>query len=218
MKQHAFSFNFEAHLRDDDFIVSECNADALSMIEYWPEWSSNTVYIYGDKSCGKSHLASIWKNKSNAVIINNENIKIYNEQPKLIKSTHCFIIDGVENISDEVALFHLFNSIKESSGFLLLTSEKHPSAINWQLPDLESRINSVLTFFVGAPDDALIEILIAKSFADRQLQVEYNVISYLMKNIKRSFEDIFRTVERIDRLAIEKRSNITIPFIRSIID
>ena len=57
----------EARLGIDDLVVSHVNRDAVTFLESWPDWPVQIVILAGPVGVGKSHLASIWANKANAV-------------------------------------------------------------------------------------------------------------------------------------------------------
>src|SRR5690606_6405555 len=50
---------------EEDFLVSRANEAALAMIEHWPDWPHWALVIVGPASSGKSHLANVWKLRSN---------------------------------------------------------------------------------------------------------------------------------------------------------
>jgi chromosomal replication initiation ATPase DnaA len=110
---------------------------------------------------------------------------------------------------DEAALFHLLNMIRSAGTHLLLTSRRFPLAWGAELPDLVSRLRTATTVEVHEPDDALLEGVIAKLFADRQVEVEPHVVSYLARRIERSVATAIDVVERLDRAALEEKSRIT---------
>jgi len=68
------------------------------------------------------------------------------------------------------------------------------------------------------PDDALLSVVMAKQFADRQLTPPADVIPYLIKNIDRSFAAVREVVAGLDRLALEKGRPLTRPLAVEFID
>ena len=84
--------------------------------------------------------------------------------------------------------------------------------------DLASRLNTAAQAGIGAPDDALITAVLVKQFADRQLKVDEDVISYILTRMERSFDAARRMVGAIDDLALEERRNITVPLVRQVLE
>ena len=120
------------------------------------------------------------------------------------------LIDGIGDTAfDETALFHLVNVVRENGGSLLITTRRWPSSWKVSLPDLLSRVKSAPTIEIAEPDDSLLSGVILKLFADRQLMVDPNVVSYLVSRIERSLATAQSVVERLDKAALESKSRIT---------
>ena len=120
------------------------------------------------------------------------------------------LIDGIGDTAfDETALFHLVNAVRENGGSLLITTRRWPSSWKVSLPDLLSRVKSAPTIEIAEPDDSLLSGVILKLFADRQLMVDPNVVSYLVSRIERSLATAQSVVERLDKAALESKSRIT---------
>lgn len=210
--QESFSFGFESQLQDDDFVVSESNAYAFSFLRSWPDWKSNIALIYGPPACGKTHLTRIWQNMTHARYISP--VQIYSND---YNPANCYILENIEQVHDEAAFFHFFNSVKEHNGFLLMTAYKIPSNLGIRLADLRSRLNAIPSFAILSPDDELLRTMFVKQFTDRQLKVEMEVINYLIARMERSFEFLYQMVDMLDKKALKERKNITIPFVKKVL-
>ena len=57
-----------------------------------------------------------------------------------------------------------------------------------------------------------------KNFADRQLRIEGDVLAYLLARMERSFAGARRIAAAVDAAALAERRNITVPFVRQVID
>lgn len=188
----------------DDLIVSASNMAAVDIVDRWPGWISPVVVLAGPTGSGKTHLAAVWRAESDATVIDAHNIGAASGKKGP------FLIDDIgDGPIDEAGLFHLINSVRQSGSSLLMTSRKWPA--NWpvSLPDLASRLKAATTVEIGEPDDTLLSGVLYKLFADRQIAVDPNVISFLVSHIERSLSTANRIVERLDRAALEKKSKIT---------
>lgn len=197
------------------FIVSECNIDAFNMVNKWPKWESFCLVISGPGQCGKTHLCNIWKEKSNAIFINNEN-QLFDIDDSNNKKNRNYIIEDFTDMKEE-SLFHIYNHVRDCSGYLLLSSRLSPAYWNFDLPDLKSRIMSEIFVDVKEPDDNLIVSILMKQFSDRQLRVTKNVIEYMLPRMERSFLSISDLVNKLDRKSLEYGKNITIPFVKDVL-
>jgi chromosomal replication initiation ATPase DnaA len=163
------------------------------------------VVLAGPAGSGKSHLASIWREWSGAENLPPDRLDRIGGAP-----AGPVLVDGIgEGPFDEAALFHLFNAVRANGAHLLLTSRRFPLAWGATLPDLVSRLKTVTIVEVHEPDDALLEGVITKLFADRQVEVEPHVVFYLARRIERSVATAIDVVDRLDRTALEEKSRIT---------
>ncbi|MEQ1706560.1 MAG: hypothetical protein ABL867_11410 [Rickettsiales bacterium] len=200
-------------LSADNFFISGCNEEAYEILINERNWENNAqkhaLYLYGEKGSGKSHMAHIWKEREGAAIIPVNNIK-----PASVNGNS--IIEDVEKCTDEEALLHLFNHCKDIGVKLLITSSFPVSSLPFTLPDLTSRLRGLQVATIYPPDDALIAGVMRKQFADRQLLVDDEVISYLVTHTERTLENVKILVEKLDRNALSEKRRITVPFVRKV--
>ena len=78
------------------------------------------------------------------------------------------------------------------------------------LPDLSSRLRAVSAIKIGPPDDALLGAVVAKHFADRQVQVTPEVIAYLISHMERSLAAAAEIATALDEAALSRRGAITV--------
>jgi len=108
--------------------------------------------------------------------------------------------------------------VKAENGFVLMTSETAPSGWGLTLPDLITRLKALPCVRIEPPGDTLMQAVLVKQFADRQLSVAPEVIAYLLKNTERSFAALSYVVQRADELSLEKKQAVTVPLIRRVLD
>jgi len=91
----------------EDFYVSPSNQEAYDFINSWPRWIKKIVNIFGPSGSGKSHLASILKNKTSCLKINSKelNEKIFIRY----KTKETLIIENLDKKISEKLLFSLWN-------------------------------------------------------------------------------------------------------------
>ena len=202
----------------EDFLVAPSNEEAVNWLDKYPDWSFFALAIYGEESCGKSHLAHVFKTKAgkNTSIIQSTEL-VLDAVPKLLKQSENIAVEVSEEPIDEEALFHLFNAIKENGGVLLLTARKPPARWNVKLPDLRSRLSTIPIVEIYPPDDALISAVLVKLFSDRQIRVGKEVISFLLRNMERSFATAKMIVEKSDALALSSKKKITVHLVREVL-
>jgi len=216
-KQLLFEFNSNKSYLSQDYIVSGCNKDAYNMIKSWPLWGkqayANIFYIYGSKSCGKTHLCSIWGEKSHSHLLSLEH-----DIMEQLANHENFVIEDIEQyLIDEEKILHIFNLIIEMKKYLLITSNQHPSKLNISLADLRSRFNAINAIIIENPDDELLKIMISKLFAERQLRISQDIVKYIINHSNRSLEHICHIIQKLDDISLSSRKHITVKMIKDLL-
>ena len=199
----------------EDFYVSPSNQKAYDLINSWPNWIKRIINIFGPSGSGKSHLASILKNKTTCLYIdsNKLNDKVYLN----FKTKEVLIIENMDDKVSEKILFSLWNAALQDNKYFLITSEKPINAYKIKLNDLRSRINSCLNIGINLPSDDLISVILAKNFSDKQISVEKKHIDYIMKRIDRSYEKISQFILTLDKYSLKKGNPFSIKLIKEVL-
>lgn len=206
----------------EDFLVAPSNEVAVAWIDRWSAQPWPMLALHGPAGSGKSHLVRVWQSLSNARLVDPRDLGTV-EPMALLADSPALALDDVDRALDgaparEEALLHLYNVVVEQRGHLLLAARAAPRLWPITLPDLASRLRAVQTAALGAPDDALIETLLVKLFADRQVSVSADVVRYLLPRMERSFAAARDLVDRLDRAALGAKQAITVPLARSVLD
>ena len=201
--------------KKEDFYVSPSNQQAYDFINSWPRWIKRTVNIFSPSGSGKSHLASILKNKTSCLQVNsnelNENIFIK------YKTKEALIIENLDEKISENLLFALWNIALQDNKYLMVTSKKSIVSYKFKLKDLASRINSSLIIGIKLPSDDLISVILAKNFSDKQIKVEKKHIEYIIKRIDRSYEKISQFILILDKYSLKKGSPFSLKLIKEVL-
>jgi chromosomal replication initiation ATPase DnaA len=203
-------------LGGDDFLVAPCNAEAVAWLDRWPDWPAPALVLYGPAGCGKTHLASVFMEKSGARPIPRQAV---GGRPArdLIGGVSACVVEDVDRGVDETGLFHLYNAQAEAGGHLLLTARLPPTRWQVRLADLRSRLLAVPAVGIGPPDDGLLAAVLIKLFADRQIKVEAEVIAFVAARIERSFAAARAVVAALDAAALAEKRAVTVPLAREVL-
>lgn len=196
-RQLAFALPHAESLSRDDFLDGPCNTAALALIERWPDWPSRVMMLVGAEGSGKSHLAAIWAKAAGARVTAAPSLTAAAVPAEL--ATGSLVIEDLDPATvDERALFHLLNLAREQGTFVLMTARRPPAAFEVGLRDLQSRLRALPVVSLNQPDDGLFRALIVKLGADRQMQLDEQVVGYLASRIERSFVAAREAVARLD--------------------
>ena len=172
---------------------------------------NQNIMLFGPKKSGKSHLASLWKNKNNAIIYNNNFSKI-------IEVKRNVVVDDFLGISSEENLFHLINHCNLNQLKMYFTSSIDINSFKFKFKDLYSRLREFYYLEIMTPDDEMCKMLMVKLFSDKQIIIKNKeIFDFIFNRVNRTYLDIYLLVEKLDKLTLEKKRQLTIPLIREII-
>ena len=200
-----------------DFLTAPCNAEAVAWLERWPDWPSHALALAGPEGCGKTHLLHAFAESREGVCMTDAPDLSVDKVGHLAESHAVVVLDRLEAGFDETALFHLWNLTKENRRYLLMAGRLAPARLHVALPDLASRLSSVAVAEIRAPDESLLAAVLVKLFADRQLKVGMDVVTYVLSRAERSFAAINAVVCALDRASLVERKPVTIPLARTVL-
>ena len=216
MSQLIFKFPFKTKYYEQDYFVSSNNFSAYRLIESWPNWPEKFVNIFGPRGCGKTHLSNILKKKIiSAQILDAKNIN--NESISKFDKLECLIIDNYGGNIDERVFYSMLNQFKQLEKYIVINSILPIKDIDFELPDLKSRTKSFMNLGIELPTDDLLRVIISKSFSDKQIDISPKVSEYIIKNIERSYEKVFKLIKEIDDLSLSSGKSININLIKKVL-
>ena len=167
--------------------------------------------MLGPNKSGKTHLSILWKNKNDAIVYNN-NID------KIISTKKNILIDDLFNKINEEEIFHIINHCKLHNLKILITSNINLNDYIFKLDDLSSRIKTFNFINIDLPDDELLINLMIKLFHDKQIIIKNpEILNYIVKRVHRSYEKVYKLINKIDILLFQKNKQLTIPLIKELI-
>ena len=173
-------------------VLGEGNAHVAEALAHPEAWPFRTAVLTGPPRSGKSLFAR-WFAESGAGEA----------------------IDDAQAL-DEAGLFHRWNRAQEEGRALLIVGREPPWTI--ALPDLRSRLGAALQLAIGPPDDALAAGLIHSFAEERALPLGEEAAQYLVPRAQRSYLQLEKLVEAIDRLSLERKAPPTLAIWRAALE
>mgnify|MGYP001318548834 CR=1 FL=1 len=217
MSQLVFKFPFKKKYFKQDFYVSSNNFSAYKLIESWPSWPDKWLNIFGSHGSGKTHLSKILEKKINKIKLidaNKVSNKIVEELPKL----DCLIIDNYQNNVDENLFYSILNQSRQIDNYIVVNSVPCLKEFDYNLKDLQSRLNSFIFIGIELPTDDLLKVIISKSFSDNQINISPKISEFIIKNVDRSYEKMFKFIKDIDELSLSTGKSININLIKKVLN
>ena len=162
---------------------------AVEWIDRWPDWPALGLALYGPPGSGKSHLASVFRERSGARALEPSNLR-EQEPPELLGEAAACVIDPLDDEAlaspaVERRLFHLVNMLAERRGALLLVGCEPPARWRVALPDLRSRLQSLMHYALAPLGDADKAALLTRRARRNGYTLDEAVVAYWLIERKR---------------------------------
>jgi chromosomal replication initiation ATPase DnaA len=217
MDQLSFKFPFSKKYYEHDFYVSNNNFSAYKLVESWPNWPGKWLNIFGSKGSGKTHLAKILEKKIDKIKLIEAN-KINHEIIQSLNNLDCLIIDNYSSNIEEKLLYSILNQSKQLENYILINSVTTMKKLKINLRDLQSRLSSFLFIGIELPTDDLLKVIISKTFSDKQISINPKVSDFIINNVERSYEKMFKFLKDVDDLSLSTGKSININLIKKVLN
>ena len=201
----SLSFCDEVRDKSDNFLSSDNHCLILKGDELVNSYIFQAIYNNLEKN-SKCIFISMKDNKSEVL-------------KDLDNFSHIFIDsfnECFENKISEIDLFNLYNSSKDNSSKLILR-ENSLTQKNILLPDLKSRINSNIELVMPKLTDKDKKHIIEIELIKRGLSIKEKNLDFIMNHSSRNLETLQTLVNKLDKLTMERKKNISIPLIKELI-
>ena len=143
--------------------------------------------------------------------------KISNQLIDEMVNIDCLIIDEFQDNINEKLLYSILNQSKQLETFILINTINPLKKIKFNLKDLKSRLNSFIDIGIDLPTDELLKVIITKSFSDKQINLDPKISEYIIKNVDRSYEKMFKFIKDVDDLSLSSGKSININLIKKVL-
>lgn len=138
-----------------------------------------------------------------------------------LESRHCVCLDDFDAVAAdpawELALFALFNQVRDHGGALVVASAASPRESRIGLADLQSRVSLLSVFQVQALGDEDRLRALQLRARHRGLDLPDDTANYLLSRARRDMASLYGLLDRLDAEALRAQRRLTIPFVRTVI-
>jgi chromosomal replication initiation ATPase DnaA len=218
--QLAFNLERESLYAQEDFFRGVSNDRAFQAIIEKKAWGKACgQLLVGPSGSGKTHLARIWQELNHGIFLNLPHcLEEGKEHLESAQKRVAFILDDFPGNVLEQDVFHLYNLVCEHQGALLILSQTLPQEWPLVLLDLKSRLYSLPLQTLETPDDEVLRAVLRKRFADFQIAVPENVISYVLPRMERSFKSVQDFARRLNMETLAQKKNATLTMARACLE
>lgn len=200
--------------------------DALRRIAEGQETAPHV--IWGAPGCGLTHLMQAlcheaYKHHAQIHYLPMRDIKGYSAEDLCEGLEHSAIVclDGIDLICGdrawEVAIFHLFNKMRDLGHTVLMGSHLSPASLPVALADLKSRILGSVIYHVPSLNDDEKQAALMMRAAGRGMHMPLEVAKYILSHSSRDMNDLFYLLHRLDEVSIQQQRRLTIPLIKEVL-
>ena len=211
-------------LRDDatfDNYFSGQNEQVVHNLEVQDE---PYVFLFGEAGTGKSHLLQAACHRVGQKGLPVVYLPLAEEglMPAMLdglESMSLIALDDVQHVIGnadwELALFNLYNRVRESGVNLLVSSSEPLASLNIQLADLKSRLSWGPIFQLMVLSDKEKQHALQQRAKNRGLDLADDVVTYFLKRSPRDMNSLFALFEKLDKASMVEKRKLTIPFIKN---
>ena len=185
--------------------------------------SASVVYVYGDKSSGKTHLLQGCAFEALEQSLGVVYLDFAREMPDGIlnglEDNDWICIDNVHCLDEnqQQELFDLYNRATQTSVKLIVSGPALPGELTL-LKDLKTRLSLATIFCLESLDDKSKKDIIQQQMNERNLKIDRKIYDYLFKYHSRDLTDLLSAIDQLDEASLQQKNNITIPLIKQVLD
>lgn len=216
-------------LRDGGFdgYVPGPNEAVVAAIRHFAQDEAVSLYLGGAESSGKTHLLNALCRAARdaggtAFYLGLRRMPEGSESTlEGLEEFGLICVDDLDAVAGqsswEIALFNLYNRLRDTGGRLVVSSRATLAALPFALPDLRSRLGSGLRLALQ-PLDEEDKLKVLQRHADALgVELPEEVGRYLLSRGHRSLAWLVGVVERLQQAAFIAKRRITIPLAREVI-
>ena len=197
----------------DNFIVGR-NIELLSALRHALAGSASErcFYLWGEAGSGKSHLLQALVQQARA--LNRSASFVQGEVPE---HAQIVAVDDVQTLDDtqQIALFELYNKMRESGGMLLVSGTTAPAHLTLR-DDLRTRLGWGLVYQVHALSDAEKEQALQQHAQARGLILPSEVTQYLLRHGRRDLPALMGTLDALDVHCLRLKRGASVPLLKEV--
>ncbi len=205
------------------------NAQILSALRHQIETGNEPfIFLWGAAGCGLTHLlqgachhAQHFSKSFQYFPLRDVAGYAPDELLVGLEQLDVVVLDALDEVINrpewELALFNLFNRLRDSGKLLIVAAIHGPQELAVGLPDLKSRLQWGATFHVQTLDDDQKQAALQFRAKARGLELSEDVAAYIIQRLPRDMNELFWQLNRLDHASLAEQRKLTIPFVKKIL-
>jgi DnaA family protein len=185
------------------------------------------IYLWGGDGSGVSHLLQASCHGASAQSLSAQYLPLTElldypphqlldnlEQLSLICLDDIQVVAG--NSDWELALFDLYNRVRQTECRLLVGANCSVRELSLDLPDLQSRFGWGPVFHLPVPSDEEKKSILQFRAARRGMAMNEDVAGYLITRTARGLNELMCCLDRLEEASLQQRRKLSIPFVKQV--
>lgn len=197
----------------DNFVAGR-NAELLSALRHSlaVTQGEHGLYIWGETGSGKSHLLQAVVEHAREA--GQSAVYACGEVPEVAQVV---AVDDVESLDDgaQIALFALYNRLRESAGLLLVSGTQAPSFLKLR-DDLRTRLGWGLAYQIHALNDDEKAEALKRHAQARGFDLPGEVTTYLLRHGRRDLPALLGTLDALDEHCLRLKRAASVPMLKEV--
>ena len=197
----------------DNFIPGR-NVELLSALRHAliGAATERCFYLWGEPGSGKTHLLQALVQQAQALNRSTSFVQgVVPDQAQIVA------VDNVQTLDDaqQIALFELYNKMRESGGMLLVSGTAAPSHLTLR-DDLRTRLGWGLVYQVHALSDDEKEQALQQHAQARGLILPSEVTQYLLRHGRRNLPALLALLDALDAHCLRLKRGASVPLLKEV--
>lgn len=198
-----------------DNFVAGGNTETVGVLTEWLAGTrqETSFCLYGESGCGRSHLL-----QASGFVYVDAGLHPSLNKLKVAEDSQ-LAVDNIDELDadGQIALFALFNQIKQAGGRLLTAAPQPPAHLHLR-EDLRTRLGSGLIYRLQVlTDDEKAEAIAAQA-RERALKLTPEAINYLLRHAPRDMRTLSMLVVALDEYTLEQKRPVSLPLLRELLN
>lgn len=171
-----------------------------------------SIYLWGETGCGKSHLLQALVGAARELGLDAEYAVA-----RVPEAASVVAVDDVQTLDGaaQIALFALYNRMRESGGLLLVSGPAAPLQLELR-DDLRTRLGWGLVYQVHGLSEEEKAQALQRHASARGLELPVEVIQYLLRYGRRDLPALLATLDALDELCLRLKRWPSIPLLKEV--
>ena len=168
------------------------------------------VYLWGEKGSGKSHLLQ-------AMVAQAIGEGAHYAERDVPEAASVVAVDDVEALDDaaQIALFELYNRMREQGGLLLVSGTQAPAHLALR-DDLRTRLGWGLVYQVHALSDEEKAEALRQHAGARGFELPNEVTQYLLRHGRRDLPSLLQVLDALDEHCLRLKRVASVPLLKEV--